>query len=98
MSDHPTLTGKDPDEVHQFATVLVQAGELRTASDVLYFFEKPWKWQELYEFWREYGQLMEGDSGWTDFWNAWEEVSRNEGEPGEAPRAGLAESSTEGVQ
>lgn len=28
-----------------------ETGELREAADILYFLEKPWKYEELYEAW-----------------------------------------------
>ena len=37
------------DETNAFATVLVELAVLKNMSDVLYFYEKPYKYQKLYE-------------------------------------------------
>ena len=45
---------QDRDYVHAVASHAVEEGELRGVDDVLYFFEKPWKFQELevaYDSW-----------------------------------------------
>lgn len=43
----------------------VDCGELTTAAEVLYFFEKPWKYEELYERFRE-DQFNQGEAQWED--------------------------------
>jgi len=40
-----------PDTVYSVASLAVQNSELMTADDVLSYFEKPWKWPELYVAW-----------------------------------------------
>jgi hypothetical protein len=38
-------------ELLRFAHVLVDAGSLTDAKEVLYFFEKPWKWDQEHQIW-----------------------------------------------
>lgn len=42
---------QDHDEITGFASALVEGGRLISASDVLYFFEKPWKWTAEHDAW-----------------------------------------------
>jgi hypothetical protein len=42
----------DHDEVIAFATHLVDSGEITEVKDLLYFYEKPWKWAAEYEAWK----------------------------------------------
>lgn len=44
---------QDYREVISFAEVLNQADEFSTPEDVIYFFEKPWKWTPEYISWKE---------------------------------------------
>jgi hypothetical protein len=43
----------DIDTVHSVATYAVEQGEVTTLEDLLYLFEKPWKYEELYEAYLE---------------------------------------------
>jgi hypothetical protein len=55
----------DPDEVLAFGHVLVDTGEIDTAKDVLYYFEKPHKWQPEYELWEKAGRPGDASvAGW----------------------------------
>ena len=66
MSDKNWLMAAD--SIHTFATVLHRAGVLDTVDDVLYFFEKPWKWDNEYDKWVEFGQpLDEHDDNWHPY-------------------------------
>jgi len=40
------------DGLCEFATILIDAGYLNAATDVVYFFEKPHKWIKEYEIWQ----------------------------------------------
>lgn len=42
---------EDRDEVCAFAHLLVNEGMLESAHDVVYFFEKPWKWTDEHGRW-----------------------------------------------
>ena len=37
------------DETNAFANVLVELGQISNMGDLLYFYEKPYKWQNEYE-------------------------------------------------
>lgn len=39
-----------------FAYALVSGGEWKEPADVVYFFEKPWKWSDEYEIWDRRGR------------------------------------------
>lgn len=47
----PALWFTDPGEVLTFGFVLSEADMLDTADDVLYYIDKPHKWDELHEEW-----------------------------------------------
>lgn len=47
----PNMWLADRDNITTLARWLVSEGQLMTIEDVLYFFEKPWKWTPE---WREY--------------------------------------------
>lgn len=42
----------DNDEVIAFATHLVDSGEITELKDLLYYYEKPYKWSSEYEAWK----------------------------------------------
>lgn len=46
----------DHREVVDFASVMVDADRLSTPSDVVYFFEKPWKWDPDFAVWAAAGR------------------------------------------
>lgn len=47
---------RDQDNQHMLARELIRKGELATPEEVLYFFEKPWKY----------------DPEWTEYERAWQ--------------------------
>jgi hypothetical protein len=47
----PTAWYEDASTVHSVATWGVQTSQLTSIGDVLYFFEKPWKYEEIYDGW-----------------------------------------------
>ena len=49
MSDIKTA---DHSELITFADHLVETGAFAGPGEVVYFFEKPWKWQEQFDAWR----------------------------------------------
>lgn len=51
----------------EFAEVLKDAGFLNDRDDVMYFFEKPHKWQPEYEIWREQDEPTMHDENWEWF-------------------------------
>ena len=58
--EHPGYTGPNMWLAHygnitELARWLVAEGRLTTIEDVLYYFEKPWKWSPE---WREYRDLV----------------------------------------
>ncbi|MDD4865739.1 MAG: hypothetical protein PHQ28_00980 [Mycobacterium sp.] len=46
----------DSSEVVVLASVLVDADWLSTPRDVIEFFEKPWKWDDLHQLWTRAGR------------------------------------------
>lgn len=40
-----------------FASVLNEADQFASVEDVIYFFEKPWKWETEYQEWKRLGRL-----------------------------------------
>jgi hypothetical protein len=58
-ADHANLVG--------LADVLVDAGWLDTAKDVVYFFQKPWKYDEQWQLWDACQQPGLGDTNWAWF-------------------------------
>lgn len=50
MSDIKTA---DHGELIAFADHLVETGAFAGPGEVVYFFEKPWKWQEQFDAWKE---------------------------------------------
>lgn len=53
------------DELVRFAHVLDGNGEFADASDAIYFFEKPWKWEEEHVEWVNASRPEEGYD-WLD--------------------------------
>jgi hypothetical protein len=58
-----------PDDLLRFAHALQEAdGFAGDISNVLYFFEKPWKWESEYESWRAAGSPSDHtDGAWDAF-------------------------------
>ena len=66
----PADTGwfADYSEVVTFGGVLADIDTLTSARDVLYYFEKPWKWTPEYEAWTAHGRpLAPGEYDWAGF-------------------------------
>ena len=59
ITDHDNLVG--------LAGVLVDAGTLDTARDVVYFFEKPWKYHNEWRLWEACDKPRKDDINWTWF-------------------------------
>lgn len=54
-----------------FARVLVDSDAVQSAHDLLYFYEKPWKWDREYDLWIESGKPTTEDAeGWEAFYDA----------------------------
>ncbi len=45
-------------EVLRFAVHLVEINDFLTPEELLYFFEKPWKWDSEYKEWNENGKRI----------------------------------------
>jgi len=56
-------------ELVAFAKVLTEAGHLRTATDVIYFFEKPWKWRHEYDAYTAAGSPESLSPRWEQLWD-----------------------------
>lgn len=55
-------------EVLRFGRVLNNAEEFDNPSEVLYYFEKPYKWDREHETWSEMGEPYDdGDDSWSEF-------------------------------
>lgn len=54
----------DREALHATADMLTSAGWLDTAQDVVYFLEKPWKWQEQRDLWIAAGSPTPGSDAW----------------------------------
>lgn len=66
----PADTGwfADYSEVVTFGGILHAIDSLSSAQDVLYYFEKPWKWTPEYEAWTQHGRPTEpGAHDWDGF-------------------------------
>lgn len=66
------MSGTDPwhasyPNVIGFAGILVRADWLDSADDVIYYLEKPWKWNNEYELWDGCGRPDLDDEGWDFF-------------------------------
>lgn len=84
MSDRIDLKAIDPTirgALVGLAQMLVDTNWLTTAEDVVYFIDKPWKYDELYTMWIDAGQPTPPDTGnpqttdeqrraWDDFYDA----------------------------
>ena len=57
----------DPAAVLAFGQILVDADWLSKPEDVIYYFERPWKWSELHQIWAAAGMP---DKNHTDAWDA----------------------------
>lgn len=55
---------EDHDEVLAFARVLVEADGFTSQADLLYFFEKPWKWTADRDAWILAGEPDTFDPEW----------------------------------
>jgi hypothetical protein len=63
-------------EVLEFGHVLVDTGELDTADETLYYFEKPHKWQTVRDAWEAAGRPRDSsDTGWDAFLHELEELA-----------------------
>lgn len=68
-------------QIVAFGTVLKQAGALESADDVLNYMENIrakddalyQTWDPLYTIWTNLGSPTEGEDGWEDFVNSFEE-------------------------
>lgn len=49
------------DNLTAFASVLIDLGTFERPKDVLYFFEKPWKWEPEWERWVALGKPLDLD-------------------------------------
>lgn len=49
----PPTVVEDYNKLIEFADHLVETGAFAGPGEVVYFFEKPWKWQEQFEAWQE---------------------------------------------
>ncbi len=59
---------EDHEEVLNFARILDEAGRFGSVSDVLYYFEKPYKWTADYELWQRMGEpTSDNPKAWDDF-------------------------------
>lgn len=55
-------------EVLRFARVLNNAEEFDNPNEVLYYFEKPYKWDKEHDQWTEFEEPYdEDDENWGDF-------------------------------
>lgn len=55
-------------ELVAFASVAIDAALIEdTAKDMLYFFEKPQKWEPEHELWVNANRPVIGDDGWPFF-------------------------------
>lgn len=52
----------------EFARILADAGKLIAVEEVIYFFEKPWKWTPEYQKWRRAGSPAPGDLTFEEVW------------------------------
>jgi hypothetical protein len=52
----PRVWCEDQDEVLAFARVMVEGDTFATQTDLLYYFEKPWKWTEDRDAWIQAGE------------------------------------------
>jgi hypothetical protein len=66
MTD-PTPWYADHDELVHFANVLVDTDWFESPRGVVYFFEKPWKWEPQHQLWEQSGRPA-SDAGAT--WDA----------------------------
>lgn len=69
-----TLRGSVSDAAAGFARVLLELGT--AADDIVYFTEKPHKWDGEYRAWLEHGSPSVGDDGWDAFVAAFDEAQR----------------------
>jgi hypothetical protein len=65
----------DPNEVIEFAGILVRADWLDTAQEVLDYLEKPHKYDPEYELWVGCGRPDLDDQGWDWFARKLEELA-----------------------
>jgi len=49
----------NPDTVHSVATYGVDESKISGVDELLYFFEKPWKWQQLHDEWALWGHMAD---------------------------------------
>jgi hypothetical protein len=57
-------------ERNAFARVLVESGQVSDTEDVLYFYEKPHKWDEEYDLWVRFGRpTVDDEVVWNSFLN-----------------------------
>ena len=55
-------------EIVEFAEMLVDADLLESAKDVIYFLDKPWKWNNEHEAWVRHGRPADDTAdGWFPF-------------------------------
>lgn len=55
------------DNLVGFGGVLDDAGFFANTKDLLYFFEKPWKWGAEYVIWESFGKPDREDPNWIAF-------------------------------
>jgi hypothetical protein len=58
---------EDYHELASFADALDEANEWDDVEELLYYIEKPFKWNTEHEKWEEFGNPYSEDEGWTDF-------------------------------
>lgn len=69
-----SLAGQTYDKIAEFAHVLVDANWLDTAESVLYFFEKPWKYDREYGIWVDCDEPDTESPEWSAFCELIEET------------------------
>jgi hypothetical protein len=65
--DTSSLAYKAETERLAFAHILVDANWLDTAKDVLYYWEKAYKWDDAYFVWLAHGRPTNESPGWDFF-------------------------------
>jgi hypothetical protein len=58
----------DHSELVTFGWTLEELGEFGSPGEVLYFMEKPWKWEDAHQSWIEHNRPGKED---TADWQAW---------------------------
>lgn len=58
---------EDYRELGSFASVLYDADEFDDVSELLYYIEKPYKWDTEHDKWEEMGNPSSDDDEWDEF-------------------------------